>query len=709
MGMIDMLAFLSTNLQRELFRAEDDVDAKRHFVEGHLNEVDKSFDRIPEFQPGLDWFNVAEALTIKSLEGKIVVLDFFTYCCINCMHILPDLAQLEERYPPSQGVVIIGVHSAKFDNEKESANIMAAIQRYNISHPVVNDKDSKLWDLLDVQCWPTLLILGPRGNPIFVIMGEGHLDTLSMYISGALDFYTAKGQIKLDSLPLKPANNVTSSNLYFPGKIVCSKYETTEAGDELYAISDSGHHRILVMTPKGEVLYKIGGNSSGFQDGDFQTARFNSPQGLAFLSDSIIFVADTENHAVRRIDLKLGTVETVAGTGQQGSDKFGGKIGQQQEINSPWDVAVFNTKDMDMSFHVDEAAVPEKYVVLIAMAGTHQIWALFLEDTIWWKYKKYPSGTVVNIAGSGAEENRNNSYPQNAAFAQPSGLALNREAKEVYVADSESSTVRKLSLTDGKITGIVGGDRNPLNLFAFGDADGKQTLAKLQHCLGVTYSKARKSAFVADTYNGKVKRIDLEDSAVSTWTITDKSNKPYHLSEPAGLCLNPSGDTMYVCDTNAHQIELVNMKTMKTATLQLKFNSPVKEFDYGKILKFDKLKINSKGGKIRLAINCAFEAGVKLTEGAPQKFVCKAPETWKIAPDSGDYKVKKNVDLDIAVPKKGTCFQFFNFLVNFKLNLCSGDVCFFRNFTLDFPVVYANDGLDVIEEVTVKVGQDVKI
>lgn len=708
--MIDLLSFMSSSLQREIFHTEDDDVAKYHFIKEHLEQVNKNFQSIPNFQEGLDWFNVSEALTRKSLEGKIVILDFFTYCCINCMHILPDLAKLEEKYPPSSGVVIIGVHSAKFDNEKESANILAAIQRFGVTHPVVNDKDSVLWDQLEVQCWPTLLILGPRVNPLFVIMGEGHFNTVDLYIKSALQFYTEKNEMKLDLLPLKPDVSVTSSNLYFPGKIVCSKYVIAEPGAELYAISDSGHNRILIMTPKGEVLYKIGGNESGFLDGDFQTARFNAPQGVAFLNDSIIFVADTENHAIRKIDLKLGIVETVAGNGKQGNDKCGSKIGVEQEISSPWDLIVYNTKDMDMSFHPDPDAVPEKYVVLIAMAGTHQIWALFLEDTIWWKYKKHPAGTVVAIAGSGNEENRNNFYPQNAAFAQPSGLTLNREKKEVYVADSESSTVRKLSLTDGKVSEIVGGDRNPLNLFAFGDADGEKTLAKLQHCLGVAYSKARDCVFVADTYNGKIKRIDIEESSIATCTLTDKGNKPFHFTEPAGLCLNPAGDIMYVCDTNAHQIEQVNMKTMKTQTLQLKFNSPAKEFDYGKILKFDKLKMNPKGGKIRLAINCAFEQGVKLNESAPQKFICKVPnESWQMTPDSGDYKAKKNVDLDITVPPKGSCFQFYNFLVNFKLNLCSGDVCFLRNFTLDFPVVYANDGQDIIEEVSIKVGQDVKI
>lgn len=630
------------------------------------------------------------------------------------MHILPDLKRLEELYSVEKGVIIIGVHSAKFDNEKQSLNILSALQRHDITHPVVNDSQSVLWDDLGVQCWPTILILGPKGNPIFVVMGEGHFDMLSLYIKAALDFYGAKGKINTKSLPLNPKKGLLSaSNLQFPGKIVCSKYDDNDPTPEFYAISDSGNHRILIMTSKGEVLYKIGGKESGFIDGDFQTTRFNYPQGLAFLNENILFVADTENHSIRQIDLKLGVVETITGTGKQGNDKVGGKIGTEQEISSPWDIVVYQTKDMDMSFHLDGESVPEKYVLIIAMAGTHQIWAYFIEDTIWWKYKKYNAGTCICIAGNGAEENRNNSYPQNAAFAQPSGLALNREQKDIYIADSESSCVRKMSLTDGKVSLVVGGDRNPLNLFAFGDADGKLHMAKLQHCVGVTYCANKKCAFVADTYNHKVKRIDIEANSISTWILTNKANTPHQFNEPGGLCLTPNGEMMYVTDTNNHNIELITLKSMKTTTLNLKFNVPTtKEFDYGKILKFDRLKVNLNGGKLRLAIAINLDQGVKLTEGAPQKFICKiSNDDWIIFPTNGDYKTKKNVDLDITVPKKATtCFEFYNFLVNFKLNLCSGNVCFFKNFTLDFPVIYSKDGLDcIIEEVSVKVGQDVKI
>lgn len=421
----------------------------------------------------LDWFNVDERLTVnRDLKGKVVILDFFTYCCINCMHILPDLKKLEERHTIENGLVVIGVHSAKFDNEKDSANILSAIQRYNITHPVVNDSMSSLWMDLHIKCWPTLLVLGPRGNPIFVLMGEGHSTRLDKYIKASIQFYQTSGEMKTHSIKLNPAGELLkTSMLKFPGKIATRQLRiasnddgsgTRFIGSELYAVSDSGNNRILVFQSNGQIVEKIGGNEAGFADGNFKEARFNSPQGVSFYGNDIIYVADTENHAIREINLTTKTVDTIAGHGKQGVDQAGGLIGTSQEISSPWDVVVYRTRDMDMSFHADGEAIPERDIILIAMAGTHQIWAIFKDETIWWKFKKFSEGSVAAIAGNGHEENRNNSYPQNSAFAQPSGLALAPKSKELFIADSESSSVRKLHLPDGKVLAVAGGDRNPL-------------------------------------------------------------------------------------------------------------------------------------------------------------------------------------------------------------------------------------------------------
>nr|CAI5868480.1 unnamed protein product [Callosobruchus analis] len=445
--------------QEKLLNLIDLKKDKNLGVQDYLKSV--KYAPIEDFHRGLEWFNVTEPLSFrKHLKGKVVVLDFFTYCCINCMHIIPDLREIENTFSIEDGLTVVGVHSAKFENEKDSSNILAAVQRYNIGHPVVNDHNSTMWRNCDVQCWPTMVVLGPNANPIVMLTGEGHKEDLILIVKNALEFYKAQGMISNHKLPIKTAYHLLpdlKGPLLFPGKIT---NVVDENNHEILAVSDTGNNRILILKPDGTLLKQIGGKKLGFKDGSLTEAEFNNPQGLAFQNKDVLFVADTENHAIRKIDLKENTVETVAGTGVQGHDYEGGKLWTKQEISSPWDVCIYRTPDMDMTFHPD-GNPPLKDVLIIAMAGIHQIWALFLQDTVWWKCKLLPAGTCIRIAGSGREENRNNNYPHSAAFAQPSGLALSLKNREVYIADSESSSVRRLSLVDGKVTPVVGGDKNP--------------------------------------------------------------------------------------------------------------------------------------------------------------------------------------------------------------------------------------------------------
>ncbi|XP_055697735.1 NHL repeat-containing protein 2 [Phlebotomus papatasi] len=703
--MLDLLAYNCNRLRHEL-KAAQSPEEEEELLKAYLRKADESHQPIGDFKDDLDWFNVEDPLTLsETLQGKIVVLDFFTYCCINCMHILPDLKKLEEMFSVEDGLVVIGVHSAKFDNEKDSANILSAVQRYNITHPVVNDVNSSMWNELNVQCWPTLVVLGPKGNPLFVLMGEGHFSLLVKYIRSAVMFYKDQGAISGQSLPIKPSTDLLmKSNLKFPGKIVCSKVSDSEDIAELYAISDSGNHRVIVMNAQGEVLQKIGGKSPGFVDGNFKVCRFDSPQGLVFLDSDTIFVADTENHAIRKIDLKARMVETVVGTGKQGNDRVGGKAGPEQEISSPWDVAVYRTKDMDMSFHMDESAIPEKVLLLIAMAGTHQIWAYFIDDLIWWKFRKCSAKSCAMIAGNGNEENRNNAYPTNASFAQPSGLAVARDSKELFVADSESSCVRKLSLSDGKVSGVVGGERNPQNLFAFGDIDGKNVLAKLQHPLGVTYNPRERLVYVADTYNHKIKRIDPLGQ-----TVTTLETKGHSFNEPGGLCVNPSGTQLFIADTNNHSIEILSLSTLEVKPLSISFNATGNDAlkHPGTPLQFGKLVLKPLGGKIRLSINLNLE-DIGFTEEAPQKWNVYLPnDSWYVNQQNGSVKRGQTVDIDITVPPANFKLQADTFSVHFKLALCVRSLCFPRSFSVAFPVTYDTDGLDcIIEDVLVKIDEN---
>uniref|UniRef100_A0A1A9WXD8 Thioredoxin-like_fold domain-containing protein n=1 Tax=Glossina brevipalpis TaxID=37001 RepID=A0A1A9WXD8_9MUSC len=681
---VDMLVYITEELQAR-YNSAKDVSSHAHIFQDFLRrwEADSALDVVKkqkiEFEKDLDWFNVNQSLTLTGLHGKLVILDFFTYCCINCMHVLPELRNLEELYSIDRGLVVVGVHSPKFENEKVTSNILAAAQRYGIKHPIVNDERMTLWRYIGIKCWPTLLLLAPSGAPLLMLMGEGHGMFLEHFVGEALRFFNKRGELENFSLPLKPLVLQSASKLRFPSKIALS-----DEGN--FAIADAGNNRILVVNSSGIVLYKIGSGAPGLIDGDLFTSCFNSPQGVAFLENDVLIVADTENHALRKVSLRTGTVETLVGTGQQGHDRVGGKIGPLQDISSPWDIAVFRTRDMDMSFHMDGQNIPEKNIVLIAMAGSHQIWGYFPEGIIWWKFRKFEPGTCVSLIGNGAEENRNNSYPQNAAFAQPSGLAMAKDF--LYIADSESSSVRKASMVDGKVLPVVGGDRNPQNLFAFGDADGKQYAAKLQHPLALAYNHCNDKIYLADTYNHKIKMINLETNTIETLPIKSSDGvSVQNLNEPSGLCVDSQGKFILVSDTNNHQILRVCLKTLKAETFSMNFKSvndnTVTDGPFRFAPELIKTLPLRHYKQLKLLINITLDNQLKFTADAPQKWslisinsTLKALQTKGVVDNGKIILQLQRVDVELLnTSKEGLKLRI-------SLNLCGAKACLMKSFTL---------------------------
>ncbi|KAK0136755.1 NHL repeat-containing protein 2 [Merluccius polli] len=464
------------------------------------------------------------------------------------------VASGESPMKKTDGLVIVGVHSAKFPNEKVLDNVRSAVLRYDIRHPVVSDCAAQLWSDLEVSCWPTLVLLGPRGNLLLSLVGEGHGKRLALFVDAALRYYRERGQLTVQGVGVKLyCDSLPPTVLSFPGKVTVE-----DSGDgKRLAIADTGHHRILVVSSTGRLLHTVGGPESGRRDGDLSEATFSAPQGVA-MRGHLVYVADTKNHLIRKIDLLAGRVTTLAGDGTQGTDKEGGAMGPQQPISSPWDVCI------------GTAGGVKGNVLWVAMAGSHQIWALFLEDGMLPKGSPSKAGTCVCWAGSGNEENRNNSYPHKAAFAQPSGLAVAPEGPWscLYVADSESSTIRTVALGDGAVKLLVGGERDPMNLFAFGDVDGKAVDAKLQHPLGVAWVPQRSLLYVADSYNHKIKVVDPKSRQCGTLAGTGQCGdlvgpgfSKSCFNEPGGLCVGPGGRVLYVADTNNHRITVLDLDT----------------------------------------------------------------------------------------------------------------------------------------------------
>jgi thiol-disulfide isomerase/thioredoxin/sugar lactone lactonase YvrE len=482
--------------------------------------------RAPELTGGAGWLNTAGPLRLKDLRGKVVLLDFWTYCCINCIHTLPDLHQLEKKY--ANQLVVIGVHSAKFDNEKTTENIRKAILRYEIAHPVVNDAEMIIWRKYRVSSWPSLYLIDPEGYLYGYAPGEGNREVLEEHIDKLIKLHRKKKT--LDEKPrrfeLARASEKGDSPLFFPGKVLA------DAASNRLFIADSTHHRIVVTTLDGRKIAIAGSGEPGLADGAFAKAQFDDPQGLA-LSGEKLYVADRRNHVIRALDLKARTVTTIAGTGKQDRSART-RTGKALKIgmNSPWDLCLKGD------------------TLYVAQAGHHQIWTLDLDKRVLSPY-----------AGSGRENIRDGPLDE-AWFAQPSGLTT--DGTYLYVADSEVSAIRQVPLLNGRgdVKTIVGE-----GLFDFGDVDGVGDTVRLQHALGVAYYKGR--LYVADTYNSKIKILDPVKRSCQTFLGAAGGWLGRSLfNEPGGLSF--AGDKLYVADTNGHRIRVVDMKTKAVSTLVLK-------------------------------------------------------------------------------------------------------------------------------------------
>jgi thiol-disulfide isomerase/thioredoxin len=477
----------------------------------------------PELEGGVAWLNTSGPIHLRDLRGKIVLLDFWTLCCINCIHTLPDLAKLEKKY--ANQLVVIGVHSPKFPNEHNTESIRKAILRYEVSHPVVNDADMKIWQAYQVNSWPTLWLIDPEGNLVANGSGEGLGEGVDRAVAKLIDIHRKKKTLKEEPIRFDLARfkERGDSPLFFPGKVLADG-----PGHRVF-IADSTHHRIVITDLDGKKIAIAGTGEANFEDGPFANAKFNDPQGMALRGDTL-YVADRKNHRLRALDLKEHTVRTIAGSGEKGFTREGGPA-LAVGLNSPWDIC------------------PVGNTLYIAMAGHHQIWRMDLERAI-----------VEPYAGSGRENIRDGPLPV-SMFAQPSGITT--DSKSLFVADSEVSAIRAVPLNDrGNVTSVVG-----VGLFENGDTDGVGRDVRLQHALGVAYHDGL--IYIADTYNSKIKVADPRTREVKAFLGGKTPGWPTDpgLTEPGGLSF--AGDRLYIADTNNHRIRVVNLKTRNISTLAL--------------------------------------------------------------------------------------------------------------------------------------------
>ena len=470
--------------------------------------------RAPELRGRQGWLNTGgRELSLADLRGKIVLLDFWTFCCVNCLHVLDELRPLEEKY--ADVLVTIGVHSPKFVHEAEHAAVVAAVERYGVHHPVLDDPDLTTWSQYAVRAWPTLALVDPEGYVVAQLSGEGHAHALDRMVAELVAEHEAKGTLHRGSGPYV-APEPAPGSLSFPGKAVVLR-------DGTLLVSDTAHHSLVHLAPDGEtLLHRIGDGVRGLRDGDASTSRFSEPNGVLLLPKDVaartgydVVVADTVNHALRGVDTATWTVTTLAGTGaqwMQGEPTAGDARGIA--LSSPWDVAWYDG------------------AVVVAMAGVHRLDRYDLD-----------TATVSPYAGTTREGLVDGELDQ-AWFAQTSGLAASADGTTLWLADSETSALRRVR--NGVVTTEVG-----TGLFDFGLRDGAAREALLQHPLGVA-ELPDGSVAVADTYNGAVRRFDPATATVTTLATG--------LAEPSDVVLVPDeqrGQVLLVVESAAHRLTRV--------------------------------------------------------------------------------------------------------------------------------------------------------
>lgn len=621
--------------------------------------------RAPEFPDGLDWIGTSKPLKIADLRGKFVLLDFWTYGCINCIHIIPDLHRLETEF--ANELVIIGVHSAKFDNEKNTANIREIVDRYEVRHPVVNDRDFAIWQAYTVQAWPTVILIDPEGKVTGYLPGEGVYAPIQGILSDQIETFDAQG--KLNRAPIQAIVEGQSetfkqaetaiNELHFPGKVIVDS-----AGGRLF-IADTGNNRIIIADLNDYTIQAVIGNGeAGLTDGSYADAWFRSPQGMTLIGD-LLYVADTNNHAIRMIDLTNNQVSTAAGNGKQATTLYWGGDALSSSLSSPWDVVAVNNK------------------IYIAMAGTHQLGVF--DPAV---------NTVLPFAGSGYE-GVVDSELKYAQLAQPSGITS--DGSVLYFADSESSAIRSAEIREGgRIVTLVG-----TGLFDFGDQDGVGTAALLQHPLGVTRALDG-MLYIADTYNSKIKQIDPRTKEVKTLFTGETFN------EPGGLYY--ADGKLYIADTNNDAIKVADLRSGEVTTVvfpnpevlapaavpeTVEADIPDPDF-FGDVVAVP--AITAKPGASTIVLNITFPPKYKVNPTAPFSLhVYTNTEQVQIDPAANDVQLVKPT-FPLSVPVTLQPGQA-NFTFDVSVVYCDEvdeQLCYFGDLRFEVPLTVADGGADTI-------------
>lgn len=500
------------------------------------------------------------------LNGRIVILHFWTFGCINCINVAPELNELSDWYKSqNQPVTIIGIQSGKSSAEKSSESVAMSIKKLGINHPVYNDSDMSLWKAYGISMWPTYVIISPTGRKLASLSGEDQVGVVKEIVDAALIFYEKRKELDRYTpaifLRAEEALQRNEDNL-----LLCPSAAAVDDASGKIFVSDTGNNRIVILDSSGKIVDTIGGPDPGLKDGAFEVCKLSRPNGVAFRPSvgkrpSCLFICDTGSHALRMADLENRTVVTITGNGRRVYNLQDGK--HVESLNSPWDVHL-----------VVEHGIECLYV---SMAGLHQIWRFNCDESQWEKF-----------SGTGEEINMNSRNSEKTGWAQPASICPvsatgDHDVQWLAVADSESNSVRMLNLRDQCSIRLVGGD--PFfanNLFLSGDRDfpgiGFPVLDKmlsivpgvrplLQHPMGVIQSKSTPDIlYIADTYNNKVKSFNLQSLEIKT--VVGHENE---LNHPTAITYLPgSSSKLLVVDSNNCDLKIFDTETDKLCSFNIR-------------------------------------------------------------------------------------------------------------------------------------------
>ncbi|MDR6095086.1 hypothetical protein [Stenotrophomonas sp. SORGH_AS_0321] len=445
---------------------------------------------LPEFAT---WLNAAPA-TLSELRGQPLALLFVNAASAWCAQRLAEVANWQSRHPGRLQVLVLQV--PRFDFEREEAASLKLLRRQGLHSIALLDSDWDGWRRFGVTAWPTIVLMDVYGRESSRLVGlgqPGELDRALNELCGSVQPSAFEPLRELHPEPRLP--------LCFPTGLAV----TTE---RLY-IADSGHHRVLECTHGGRVVRQFGQGTPDFMDGGAQEAAFNRPQALVVERESL-YVADTGNHALRRINIITGQVDTLCGSGRPGEPLEG-------QVNDPRSVALNHPTGLalaDNELHV-------------AMAGDNRIWSYHLGQR-----------RLTRRAGSGAIDQRDGSGNV-AAFAQPTGLAVVQQA--LYVADALASSIRCVQLRGDLVQTLIG-----QGVWNHGSEDGPRDRASLQFPQAIALSPDAPLLWIADAGNGRLRTLRLGGGELVTQAL------PRRLHGPAGLAVGSGA--VWIAETDAHAV-----------------------------------------------------------------------------------------------------------------------------------------------------------